>query len=214
MNIDPALGRVPPHSCFAFIPTAQRLSRAKQAKQDGAESMSSGPARDKEAELRVPKIRTLGLEHRLREQQLPIVRGDDTRLIPAVWARPAAARHARLCEHGGDRRSRPSGFSHETCLPAAIAAAETSTCAAGMVRLTTTCTSRRARGRPPPSPTRDAVLLGLALRPVEQQIADDEDLDVREGRQVLEVGVADDADADDADPDGPLAAYPPFTRKS
>ena len=65
------------------------------------------------------------------------------------------------------------------------------------------------------APGGDAVLLGLALRPVEQQVADDEDLDVREGRQVLEVGVADDADADDADPDGPAhAAYPPFTRKS
>ena len=47
----------------------------------------------------------------------------------------------------------------------------------------------------------DAVLLGLRPGPVGDQVADDQHLDVGERVQVLQVGVADDADPDDADAD-------------
>ena len=60
----------------------------------------------------------------------------------------------------------------------------------------------------------DAVLLGLGSGSIGDQVADDKHLDVREGVQVLQVGVADDPDADDADADGAHRTYPPSVRNA
>jgi len=57
-----------------------------------------------------------------------------------------------------------------------------------------------------------AVLLGLRLGAVDQQVAHDEHLGVGERREVLQVGVADDSDADDADADRAHRAKPPSMR--
>ena len=48
----------------------------------------------------------------------------------------------------------------------------------------------------------DAVLLGLGAGPVGDEVADDEHVDVGKRVEVLQVGVADDPDPDDADSDG------------
>ena len=99
-------------------------------------------------------------------------------------------------------RSRPSGFSDQTCLPAAIAADVTSMWASGVVRLTTSSHAGVGQDVRAAAVRGDAVLLGLGAGPVGDEVADDQHLDVRERVQVLQVGVADDPDPDDADADG------------
>ena len=61
---------------------------------------------------------------------------------------------------------------------------------------------------------RDAVLLGLRAGALEIQVAEDQHLGVGEGAQILEVGVADDADPDDADADRAHRTNPPSVRNA
>ncbi len=53
---------------------------------------------------------------------------------------------------------------------------------------------------------RHAVLLGARARPVEVDVGDEQDLEVRHRRHVLEIRARDDARADDADADAAGAA--------
>ena len=63
-------------------------------------------------------------------------------------------------------------------------------------------------------PLRNAVLLRLRASPLDVQVADDHDFDVREGAQVLQVGVADDTAADQADADRAHRTNPPSRRNA
>ena len=64
------------------------------------------------------------------------------------------------------------------------------------------------------APGADAVLLRLGPGALGQQVADGHDVDVGERRQVLEVGLADDAGADDADSETPAHATNPPSRRN
>ena len=96
-------------------------------------------------------------------------------------------------------RSTLIGFSVHTCLPAAIAFDATSACTAGMVRFTTTSTSGWLQHVVGGAPLSDAVLLGPGLGRVDVQVTEDDHVDVGEPGQVLQVGVADHAGADETD---------------
>lgn len=66
-------------------------------------------------------------------------------------------------------------------------------------------------GRPPSGHT---VLLGLRAGALDVEVADDDDLDIGEGSEVLEIGVADDPAADQADADRGHWTNPPSRRKA
>ena len=119
-------------------------------------------------------------------------------------SRPAARRH-RL----GRRARRPtawsraSGFSFQTCLPASSAAVATSTCAAGIVRLTISSTSSSASALIDRAGTGDPELVGDLPGPLGDQVGDDAHVEIREGEHVGDVLLADLAGADDSDDDRP-----------
>ena len=98
-----------------------------------------------------------------------------------------------------DSRSSENGFSVQTCLPALTAAVATSTCAAGMVRLTMISTSGWFRAASTPPHSGDAVFLGARRGGLFEEIGDDVDLEVGEDGQVVQVLLADVAGADDGD---------------
>ena len=99
-------------------------------------------------------------------------------------------------------RSTLIGFSDQTCLPASIASPDTCAWTAGMVRFTTSSTSgcsRRRRRVPTVGPRASA-----ACEPgqVGVQVTEDDHVDVGEPGEVVQIGVADHAGADETDADG------------
>ena len=100
-------------------------------------------------------------------------------------------------------RSSASGFSFQTCLPAAIACRPPRRARPGCVRLTTISTPGCSSTVSTPPASGTPCSAALAAADLRVEVSDRQHLDVGEAVQVLQVGVADHAGADDADADRP-----------